>query len=171
MSARNLAEGATTLIISQIQTNIDSALNSVATYFTGTGPGNGVSLENPREYFFYEKPQGYMLPAVFVIPKDIDFSIDKNKSNFVNAQTKYMISVLVEDEDLERLTVKAWRYQSALHSVLDQTSMVSSDNSLQLKCVVYHATFSPTWTTEDGLKGSFRKEVVLECEVTHLENF
>lgn len=171
MSARNLAEGATNLIISAIQTNIGSALSGVATYFTGSGPGNGVSLENPREYFFFEKPQGYMLPAVFVIPKDIDFQIDSNKSNFINAKTKYMVSILVEDEDLERLTVKAWRYQSALHSVLDQAVLTSSDNSLQLRVVVYHASFSPTWTKDDGLDGSFRKEVVLECEVTHLENF
>lgn len=171
MSTRNLAEGATSLIISTIQSNIGAALNSVASYFTGNGPGLGVSLENPREYFFYEKPQGYRLPAVFVIPKDIDFAIDKNKSNFINAETKYMVSVLLEDEDLERLTIKAWRYQSALHSVLDLTDMTSSDNSLHLKCVVQHASFSPTWTKDDGLDGSFRKEVVLECRVTHLENF
>lgn len=172
MSARNLAEGATMLILSTIQSSIGSALDSVATYFTGSGPGQGVTLENPKSYFFYEKPQGYDLPAVFVIPTDMDFAIDRNKSNFINAQTKYKVSVLVEDQDLDRLTIKAWRYQSALHSVLDETSITSSDSSLALKCVVYNATFSPAWTEKaDGLNGSFRKEVVLECQVTHLENF
>ena len=172
MSARNLAEGATLLIISSIQSNIGSALDAVAAYFTGTGMGQGVSLENPKEYFIHEQPQGYSLPAVFVLPDQIDFAIDKNKSNFINAESKYRISVLVEDQDLERLTVKSWRYQSALHSVLDETTMVTSDNALQLKCSVLTATFSPVWTNKaDGKDRSFRKEVVLECRVTHTENF
>lgn len=171
MSTRNLAEGATNLIVSQIQSNIGAALNGVATYFTGNGPGQGVSLENPKSYFFYEKPQGYDLPAVFVIPKTIDFAIDKNKSNFVNAETMYQISVLVEDQDLDRLTVKAWRYQSALHSVLDQAVITSADNALQLRVIVKNATFTPAWSKSTGLDGDFRKEVVLECEVTHWENF
>lgn len=169
MSYRQLAEGATNLIIDYIQANIGAQLDLVGS-LVGLPQ---MTLENPVKYFIYPKPQGYRLPAVFVICDNMDFRIGDKKANFVNAKDKFMISILVEDQDEEILTYKAWRYQSALHAVLDEANIVSSDNTLKLTVVVYNSTFSPIFSrTESGGEGAqFRKEIVLQCEVEHMENF
>lgn len=166
MGVHQLTEGAVDTITAYIQANIGAALNTVAAKYS-----DGISLENPRSYFTYPKAQGYRLPAVFVIADEIDFNIDKNKANFISATDRFKISILVEEKDEDRVTRKCWRYQSALHSVIDQAQMVSSDNLLKLVGGVYKSSYSPVWTDAKGEDGQFRKEVVLECEVTHLENY
>lgn len=169
MSAPKLAEGQVTLLISYIQTNIGAALDSVASGLGATRPN--VSLENPKSYFIFERPQGYELPAVFVMLPDLDFRIKDMKANFINAEGKLAVVVWVEDQDEEKLTYKAWRYQSALYSVLDQADIVSSDQKLKLKPVVYHTEVSNTqeYATDQGQGARFRKAVLLRCNVEHLE--
>lgn len=164
------AEGAINLIIPYIQSNIGSALNSVA-----ANVGNPkIALSNPKEYYIYEKPQGYQLPAVFVICDEFDFRVQEMKSNFVNAKAKIKVSILVEDQDANNLTYSAWRYQSALISLLNNAQILSASGNLKLIVVVYRARFSPTYMraeSKSGEGGAFRKEIVLDCEVEHYENF
>jgi hypothetical protein len=169
LAYRQLAEGASELIIKYIREGIGVYLDQVAGEFALPS----VTLENPKEYFIYEKSKGLMTPAVFVICDQIDFRIKENKSNFVNASDKFRISVLIEDQTEAGLTRKAWRYQSALHSLLDLANIVSPDQTLSLNVVVYRATFSPVFMREStpGTGGKFRKEIVLECEVEHYEKF
>lgn len=168
MSYRKLAEGASDLIVDYIQAHISAALDAVATGVASNQPK--MSIENPKAYYVYPKAKAYDSPAIFVILDEMDFNIQLNKSNFINATDKVNVSVVVEDQDESILSYKAWRYQSALHSVLDEATMVSSDNKLQLKCVVYRASFSTLYENTDG-PGGFRKEVVLQCEINHAENF
>jgi hypothetical protein len=165
-----LAEGDVTLITAYIKANIDAALAGVRAQWADAL----VTTESPQSYFIYRKAQGYKLPAVFVIHDEMDFRIADMKANFINGKSTIAVSVLVEDKDEFLLTKKAFRYQQALHYVLDQAQMVSNAGGLKLICVVYRHTFSPHWTTgednsEDGV--NFRKEVVLECQVEHLENY
>lgn len=165
-----LIEGATNLIIDYIQSGIGAQLDIVAAQVGAPA----VTLENPVAYFIYPKPHGYSLPAVFVICDDLDFRIVENKSNFINAKDMFKISILVEDQDADNLTYKAWRYQSALHQLLDEATLTSADNKLVLKIIVYRGTFSATYMREDvqpGDGGKFRKEILLECQVEHYENF
>jgi hypothetical protein len=166
---RKLVEGARALIIDYIQTNIAANLTIVA---AAVGPPQ-VTLEVPQSYFIFEKPHGYELPAVFVICDNFDFRIQDKKSNFVNASAKFKVCVLVEDQDEENLTYKVDRYLSAMHQTLDETQILSMDGSLNIIIVVYRVTFSPIFTREEGSGdgGKFRKEIVLECEVEHIENF
>lgn len=169
MSYRQLVEGATNLIVAHIQSSIAAALDTVAANVGAPA----VSLENPKEYFIYAKPHGYKPPCVFVLCDELDFRIQENKSNFVNAKDKFKISILIEDQDAENITYKSWRYLSAMDAVLDETELLSPDLSLQLKIVVYRCSFSPVWSREEGTGdgGKFRREIVLECEVEHNENF
>lgn len=164
-----LTEGAVTLISDHIRANIGAALDAVS---TAAGLPS-VTLENPRSYFIWPKPQGYELPAVFVISDDLDFKIEERKPNFINGQDRIMVSVLVEDQDEEMLTYKSWRYQAALHDVLDFSELVSTDQKLAIKVVVYHHKFTPVFANTDGISGGgkFRKEVVLMCNVEHWESF
>lgn len=170
MIAMNLAEGAVTNVIDYIRANIGTALDAVA---LKAGPP-AVSLESFKSYFIYEKPQGYALPACFVLMPDMDFRIKETASNFVNASDKISVICWVEDQDEEALTYKAWRYQSALFALLDQANIISADNSLKLVVVVYHAEFSALQQVEGPASGSgaiFRKAILLRCEVDHLENY
>jgi hypothetical protein len=168
---RKLAEGARNLIISYLQANLPTALNVVA----AAQPGNpAVSLENVRHYYIYEKSKALDCPVLFVICDSIDFRIQEKKSNFLNAKDRFRISVLVEDQDTARLTVKADRYLSALHQTLDKVDINSTDGTLSLRSVVYRASFSPIFSRKEvndatGDGGHFRRECVLECEIEHYE--
>lgn len=164
-----LAEGARSLVIDYIKANIAAQLNTV-----GAAVGAPqMSLENPAEYFIYPKPAAYRLPAVFVIVDQINFRIQEKQANFINARDKINVSIEVEDQDADTLTYKADRYLSALHQVLDEAQINSQDASLALKVIVYNARFSPLYMRTEGTGegGKFRKEIVLECEVEHVENF
>lgn len=162
-----LTEGATQLIMDCVRANIAAALDVVSAQ-AGLPK---VSTENPRSYFIWAKPQGYQLPAIFVISDDLDFKIEERKANCINGQSRFTVSVLVEDQNEDDITYKAWRYQSALHYVLDGTKIVSTDGSLAIKIVVYHHRFSPVFSQDGVPGGQFRKEVVLMCNVEHIESF
>jgi len=161
-----LAEGASNLIVSYIQANIASALDTAQ---ANVGAPI-VSLENPRDYFIYEQPQAYECPACFVILDDTDFKVQDRKPNSINAEDRFNIAICVEDQDADLLTRKAWRYQSALFSVMNGTTIVSNDNSLVLKSWVYRSRFSQVYSMKES-GGKFRKEVLLECNIAHFENF
>lgn len=170
MNIPKLAEGQVTNIITYIQANIGSALDAVA----AASPERPiVSLESPKSYFVTKKQQGYSLPAVFVLLPSLDFRIKNRAANFINAEGKTAVVVWVEDQDEELLTYKAWRYQSALHAVLDEADIYSSDNLLHLKSVVYSVEESETqeFVTDQGEGARFRKAVLLRCNVEHLENY
>lgn len=162
-----LAEGAVRYMVDYIKANIGAALDNVS---QNVGVPQ-VQLNNPLNYFIYEQPDAYQCPAVIVIMDDMDFKIEERKSNFVNAQDKINVSIVVEDQDQSLLTVKAWRYQSALHALLDGSTITSPDDAMVLKCFVYRARFSSVYARPEDTPsvGAFRKEVLLECGVTHFE--
>ena len=164
-----LAEGARNLILNHVQTNISTALDAVA----AVSSNPIATLDNPRSYFVYPKPQGYRLPAVFIVCDGVDFRLSQKQSNFVNASDAFKVSVELEDQDTELLTYRADRYLSALFEVLNQVDLQSSDGKLKLKILVNRASFSPVYmrTEGPGQGGKFRKEVVLDLAVEHLENF
>jgi hypothetical protein len=170
MSAPRLTEETVGLIISHIQTNIAQALTDVR----ADRPDNQVVTEIPASYFNYENAHGYQTPAIFVICETFDFKLDQYQANYINADAKINVSVLVEDKDKNNLTVKTWRYQSALHQLLAQTQLQSTDNKVKLTIKVMNATFSPLYSkvrNKDSVEAVFRKEVLLECEVNHQENY
>lgn len=169
MSYAQLAEGASNLVVDYIKANIASALDVVAA--NATQPK--VAIENPRSYLTFEQPQAYECPAVFIIFDSQDFQVAERKANSINALDMINVAVCVEDIDEDLLNYKAWRYQSALFSILNLSTIAAQDGSLVLKSVVYNSRFSPVYSRPEGNGpgGKFRKEVMLECRMTHLENF
>lgn len=170
MSARKLTEGAVNLITATIQQNIATALDAVQ----ADSPDHQVTTEPPRTYFIYADAKGFRTPAVFVIAEDMDFRQRERGGNFIDALDRINVSILVEDRNTELLTKRCWRYQSALHTVLDETQLTSADNKLKIVIVVRRASYSPTYSlTKDknSPDAVFRKEVLLECDVDHYENY
>lgn len=169
MSANNLSEIAVDLITAHIESNIATALSEIRTARADAF----VSTEVPQSYFIYPQAYGYRTPAVFVIAENIDFRLDRGP-NMINAKIKINVTVLVEEKDLTRLTVKTYRYQAALCKILQQTRLTASDNSVTYIVKVIRAEYSPIYTNAqqaDDPTGAFRKEVLLECEVEDYENF
>jgi hypothetical protein len=99
--------------------------------------------------------------------------IFKKSSNHTTARIDVGVSVLIEDRDKEKLTIKAWRYQAALHEILDQKNISVTGDKAKLFLIVKSADFSPVFTTgqSTGTQSVFRKEVALTVEVQQRESF
>jgi hypothetical protein len=170
MSTLWLAEKTVDLIQSAVQTNIASALGAVVSL-----RGDGyVSAEAPstQSYFIYGAAKAFRAPAIFTIIDSFDLRNIDRGSNFISANASIMVSVVVEDRDLKRLTHKAFRYQAALHSILHLTSLTSVDSKVRLESRVARVLFSPEYTdaqSKDVPPGVFRKEVALHLDVEHYE--
>jgi hypothetical protein len=169
MSVRYLAETATREIESLIKTNIATVLAALR---TERGDAK-VSTEPPQSYFIYEEAKGYRTPAVFIIARNIDFQKEEYRANHITAKIDIGVSVLVEDKDKDKLAIKAWRYQAALHEILDQAIIEVTGDKAKLFLIVKSADFSPVFTLEStkGSHGVFRKEVALSVDVQQRESF
>lgn len=168
--AIKLTEGAVTLMLSYIQANIAGALQKVR----DDRPDDLVTTEVPKTYFIYPKAKGFKTPAVFVIAEDFDFRAQEMGANFLSGSIRINVSVLLEDRNRDLLTKRCWRYQAALYNLLAQTQLTSSDNALKIVSIVKRARYSPLYSTarnEESTEAMFRKEVLLECDIDHYENF
>lgn len=165
--ARHLVETTVDLIISHVKTNIAAALTDIRT----NRADNFVTMEPPRDYFIYPKAKGYRTPAVFVIGDRIDFLKERRGANHINAAVRINLTVLIEDKDAERITTKAYRYQAALHQILDQVQLIPADNKAKITLVIQSAGFSPLYSNlnEGDPQAVFRKEVSLEIDAFQFE--
>lgn len=169
MSSNRLVETSTNLIIDKIKADIADALLDIRTDRADAA----VTTELPRAYYTYNSAFPYRCPAVFVVCESVDFNKDFG-ANHVNAIVKMRVAVIVEDKDLRLLTIKAYRYQAALHKILNQTQLINNDNSVLLTTIIRGATFSPEFTlaqVKDEGRGMFQKEVALDIDCIHREKF
>lgn len=168
--ARHLTEWVIDLITDQIKTALGSELAAINTALPANAPV--LSLEMPRDYFTFPRAVGYRTPAVFVIADRIDFQKAEKQSNFINANVRVNVTVLIEDKDADRITRKAYRYQSALQSALDEVQLLSGDGAQKIVCVVQGAAFSPLYSSTDDPNAPgavYRKEVSLEIDAFTFE--
>jgi hypothetical protein len=167
-----LAEAATCLILDTIKANIQTALGEVRNYWSD----GKVTTEIPptESYFIYPKAQGYRCPAIWVIDEGTNFRLSETQSNFINALMSINVSVKIEDKDAYKLALKAWRYASALHAILDQANLVSPDNAVSIKIKVKSTKPGPLYAIENSdpdTTAQFFKEYELFCDVEFYENF
>jgi len=133
-------------------------------------------MEPPESenYFIAPKQHGYRCPAVFIIDENTDFRQTETKANFINAVMNINVTIKVEDQNSALLTIKAWRYQAALHQVLDQTPIASADSAVKILSKVRRITPSGIYSyqnSEADSTASFYKEYELQLEVDFFENF
>lgn len=162
-----LVEKASQMIKNCIETNIAAALQLVRNDHTD----QLVNTNPPQAYFFYETSKALRTPAVFIIADSMDFKLEERMANHINAETFFKISVVIEDRAEDYLTIKAWRYQAALHHVLNQTEIEDTTANVKIVITVREARFSPVFTDSGTQPNNFRKEVSLDCKVEHYENF
>lgn len=165
MSSRNLSETIRTAVIDHIKANIEAALAEMRT----DRPDNFVGTESPRSYFIFPEATAYQMPAIYVIAGEIDKKKQRG-ANHINATLALSVSIIVEDVDIERLTIKNERYGVVLDKLLDQTILMSSNNRQKMVVIVRRMGPSPTFKHDEN-EGTFRKEFYLECDVEFFENF
>ena len=163
MATRHLVETVVDLIEEKLKAELPAALADIRI----NRNDNFVTMEAPRDYFIYPRAMAYRTPAVFLIGDRIDFQKREKGANHINCNIRVNITVVIEDKDAERLTTKAYRYQAALHQVLDQTQLTTVDEKQKTVVVISTATFSPLYSNMDdptAVNAVFRKEVGLELE-------
>lgn len=169
MASRLLTEFTVNMITDKIKADIAAALAEVRT--DRNDPI--VSTAPPKKYFIYDHAKGYDCPYVYVICNTHKMNNAERGANHLNTTAIVHVSVVVEDRVKDLLVIKSWRYQAALHKILHETELTSSDNLVTLKIKVSEMGFSPEYSglEDKSASGSvFRKEVVLSCEVEHYEN-
>lgn len=164
MKSRNITESTVTLIREYIKSNIVSALNDVST----SRSDNIVSPIEPKQYFINDGVWAFRAPAVLIIADKVDFDLAQGQ-NHINSKQSITVSIVAEEKDSEKLTYLCYRYQDALHFVLDRTQIVSLDKRIKLFVKVTRMEFSSTFTHQDEYTKGFRKEVALTLEVHHVE--
>jgi hypothetical protein len=165
--ARLLVEDTLNLIVGQLKTGLPTALASIRVNRADAR----VTTEPPKSYFIFESAKGYQTPAVFVIARDIDFLKEQRGANYISARVRVFVAALIEDVKEDLLTIKSFRYQAAIHEVLEQLRIEDVPNNVTILVIVKHAGFSGIEgrrnpTTNENV---FRREVVLECDVEHWE--
>lgn len=164
MASQNLLEFTTTAIIDQIKNNIGTYLAEVRSERTD----GKVTTEVPVDYFIYEGAIAYKTPAVFVVADSIDFRLP-NGPNHINAMIRIYVSLVVEDRNQRLLTLKAFRYNDALHKCLDRQHLI--DGTVQNIIKVTRTDISSSQTKKMSATDSiFRKEIMLTLEVEHYES-
>ncbi len=162
-----LAEKTRQLVLADIQARIATELAAVS----ADHPDKSVSTEVPREYFIFDGAHTYQCPAIFAVVDSMDFPEETTGANFVNAIVKMFVSVVIEDREADKLTIKAERYQAALFSILHWDNLQDVPKNVKIWVRVTRCEFSPIYTKKRGPDyGEFRKEVALELEIKHWEN-
>lgn len=167
MLAAKLTEVAVYLIRTELQASLPAALALVQQ----ERGDYQVTLEKPAEYFISEKKQILRLPAIFLIPDNMDFHLERG-ANHPNAILNMRLSVVLEDRNEDHLTIKSYRYQSAIYDVLNGAQLTDQTDNLTLIIKVMQVNFYPIYSAHDDTttKGVFRKEVSLTLEINHFEN-
>lgn len=163
MSAHNVTEKTVDLILTHIKSKIATALTEVRT----ERDDPQVQTPPPRSYFIYEGSWAFQCPAIFVVPVSVDFNLDRG-GNFINATVDTVVSVVVEDRLKDLLSKSAWRYQDALHNILDNAQLESATGDVKIVTKVKGADYSETFSVQND-NTIFRKEVALRLDVEHWE--
>lgn len=163
MASQNILESTTDSIVEQIKNNIGTYLAEIRV----DRPDGKVTTEVPVDYFIYENAIAYKTPAVFVVADSADYRLGKGP-NHINAAIRMYVSIAVEDRNQRLLTLKAYRYNDALHKCLDRQHLIDGNVLNILK--VTRTDISSTQTRKMSATDSiFRKEILLTLEVEHFE--
>lgn len=167
MSAPLLAEGTVILIRDYIRSNIDTALATVS----AARSDKAVGMDSFRSYFIYNSAKGYQVPACFVVCEDFDHQPSEGQ-NFIYAKARIIVSIVLEDQREEDLTLRVWRYQSALFDLLNLRDIVDGTSRLKLHVIIKRQLFSEMFLRKaemDETDTVFRKEAIFELDVVHQE--
>lgn len=163
-----LTEKTRNMLMAAVKSDIAAQLAQVS---TDRGDGQ-VSMEIPKNYFIFDGAHTYNCPALFFIVDSAEIPDERIGDNHVNAVIKVYVTCVVEDREMDYLTIKCERYGAALFRILQRRTLVDDVENVKIYSRVVRFTFSPMFTKSRKPEGKsdFRKEIALELEVKHFEN-
>jgi len=168
MSRAQLVEKTRDLVLSSIKESLPSYLAAMSV--DRNDPV--VSTEPPRSYFIFDGAHTYQCPAVFCVVDSMTIPEDATGANFIDGIVRMFVSVVIEDREADKLTIKSERYQAALFEILHWSTLEDALKNIKIWVRVVRCEFSPLYTKpRGGNEGEFRKEVALELEIKQFENF
>jgi hypothetical protein len=154
-------------IITAIKDNLGTVMTSLRTEYADSS----VQTPLPRSdsYYVAYDYSSNVMPAIYVVGNDIDFQLGTKEANHINSKFGVTVTLMTEAKTSKDVTKQIYRYQAALHAILNQRT-VELGTSLKFVTTVERVNFRPTLTS-DQVKDLFRKEVALELSVYCYENF
>lgn len=173
--AHRLVEADVRLITDFLRTNLPAELLAVATMWA-----DGVSIPAPASgsYFPHDIPvTGLKPPCVAVVADEGDFRLGEAEANFICARFRINVAAVVQEKEAPRLSYAAYRYQAALHNLLQGKPItgypdVALEPTVKIICKVERCSFSRMYFSGQNPadpQGVFQKEVLLEVDVEHYE--
>lgn len=146
--------------------HLKDQLNGFISLVYNDSPDKTINLPfvAPNRFYISEGIEPLQTPAVFVVADRTDHNL--GAQNFEAQRHSILVGMLVEDVEVQRLQRKVWRYAKALWLALHDQALGD------IKILVRSADYGPTLAaaTPAGQR-SFRKDVVLRCDVLHYERF
>lgn len=157
----NITEAMCDLILKRIQNNIRTELDGVA----GIRADASIQLPSPRSYFIFDDAINLQCPAIYVLPRTVDFKNEKGQ-NFIDSEQGVQISVVFEEKDAEKCVRGLWRYVDALFNLLDHWSLSPDDERSKNVLICTNVDYSEVKTV-DQQQNIFRKEAMMTFKVHH----
>lgn len=160
-------------LLTYIQTNIDAAIAAELAVFTD----GIVPTVEPENYYDYEQADPAQCPSLYVLEDRIEYNLDKNQANHINATAYYRCGMIVEDFRQKEVVHSARRYANVLHKILNQAIIdytVSGNVKARDVVLIWATSFGDTFkknaqATDEN--GPFRREFVHELQIQHYENY
>ena len=160
-------------VIGYLTTNLPAAISQESSAF----PDGITPLVMPEQTYDYEEAEPPQCPALYVIIDRVDFRLQGQGANHINALATVRCGMIVEEFQASALAHAARRYASILHQVLhgsqiDYTvsSVVKVRNIVKVSATSFGESFRKN--AEAGEQdGPYRKEFVHELQIEHYENF
>jgi hypothetical protein len=157
-------------VLSHLRTNYATEL---ATVTSETGPVPRVSTPRPQDYYIGEPSrfQSYRAPSLFLITNRSGRPGEGQgrEWNSVRYQEhSFLIDIVVEDTDEQRLTRMCWRHAQAVDSVLhDQEVTPKTVSDRTVKVFVVGIDYGVMFTRQATNQRVFRKDIIVELLIKH----
>ncbi len=162
----HLIEPSVDLILTLLKSRLPAELANVRAVANQT-TNLGLATPPPKQFFWSKNLKALDPPTVYVIPQSIDFKKDRG-TNHVNATASFEVAVVCEAQTTQDVSRMCWRYQAALHKILDQARLTSADSALTLTCIPKGGEFGEEFDPSDKpgkASGVFRKGVLIRMDV------
>lgn len=160
----NITEAMVELIQKRIHDNIQTQLDALAVYRND----KTIQLQAPRSYFIFDDAVDLQCPAIFILPRTVDFANEKGQ-NHINADQSVQVSIVFEAPDKDKCTRGLWRYVDALFNVLDHWQLSTDDGRSKNVLICQNVEYSDMRQVDQN-QNIFRKEAMMILKVVHWQS-
>lgn len=155
------------LVLNYLQANFNTALQD-----DDIVRNDGISLGqvDTKSFFISEAYQTLKCPACYVLIGDFKFDYS-TEQNYVQGTHDLKIIIPAEAVEGSQLQKKVESYGRVLFNVLDQQSLITTDNRLQVKLVSTGIEYGDILMKSEGAdRKKYRRDCIYRWKAIHVEN-